>query len=107
MHHHCPEETMLIKNPSKTRNAAGTVVSAELECRTRNDRQTYLSITRAIANAQFVLADQELSRRLWQHVGDRELEVGRSLHLLYGGWDLDDNEEVQDADAQFLALAIY
>ena len=98
---------MVIQKPSQTRTPAATVVSAEMECRTRNDRQSYLSITRAIANAQFVLADQELSRRLWQDVGDRDLEVGRILHLLYGGWDLDNNEEVQDADAQFLALTLY
>ena len=95
---------MLIKNPSKTRNPAGTVVSAELECRTRNDRQTYLSITRAIANAQFVLADQELSRRLWQDVADRDLEVGRILHLLYGGWAFENDEDMLEADQQFLAL---
>ena len=98
---------MLIKKPSQTRTPAGAEVSAEMECRTRNDRQSYISITRAIANAQFVLADQELSRRLWQDVGDRDLEVGRILHLLYGGWDLDNSKEVQDADAQFLALATY
>ena len=95
---------MLIKKPSRSESTAGRSVSAEMECRIRNDRQSYIAITRAIENAQFVLADHELSRRLWQDVGDRDLEVGRILHLLYGGWDLNDNEEIQEADAQFLAL---
>ena len=95
---------MLIKKPSRNGSTAGRSVSAEMECRSRNDRQSYIAITRAIENAQFVLADHELSRRLWQDVSDRDLEVGRILHLLYGGWDLNDNEEIQKADAQFLAL---
>ena len=95
---------MLIKKQSRSGSTAGRSLSAGMECRSRNDRQSYIAITRAIENAQFVLADHELSRRLWQDVGDRDLEVGRILHLLYGGWDLNDNEEIRKADAQFLAL---
>ena len=95
---------MLFKKSSGSKSTAGRSVSAEMECRIRNDRQSYIAISRAIENAQFVLADHELSRRLWQDVGDRDLEVGRILHLLYGGWDLNDNEEIQEADAQFVAL---
>ena len=93
---------MLTNKPLRTRAAAA--VPAELESRTRNDRQSYVSMVRALANAQFVLADQELSRRLWQDVADRDLEVGRILHLLYGGWNLENDEEVMEADQAYLSL---
>ena len=95
---------MLINKPTRSRASAGQSVPAELECRTRNDRQSYIAMARAIANAQFVLADQELSRRLWQDVADRELDMSRILHLLYGGWDLSSDEEVGEADRAFLSL---
>ena len=74
------------------------------ECRTRNDRQSYFAITRELAKALFVLADSELSRRLWHDVADRDLELGRIIHLLYGGWNLENDEEMLEADKQFLAL---
>ena len=79
-------------------------MSDAAECRTRNDRQSYFAITRELAKALFVLADSELSRRLWQDVADRDLELGRILHLLYGGWNLENDEEMLEADKQFLAL---
>ncbi|KZR91388.1 hypothetical protein MITS9509_02324 [Synechococcus sp. MIT S9509] len=39
-------------------------VLAGVECRARNDRQTCFSMARKLVDAQFVLADQELTRRL-------------------------------------------
>ena len=95
---------MLINRPNQRPSATESVVSADVECRTRNDRQSYISIARSLAKAQFVLADAELSRRLWQEVADRDLEVARILHLLYGGWDLDNDDEATEADALFLTL---
>ena len=54
------------------------------EARSRNDRQAYIAITRDLAEAQFKLADDELSRRLWDDVGERELDVERaSLRLVF------------------------
>ena len=41
-------------------------VNAAAECRARNDRQSYFTISRALAHAQFELADAELTRRYWQ-----------------------------------------
>ena len=95
---------MLINRPNQRPSATESVVSADVECRTRNDRQSYISIARSLAQAQFVLADAELSRRLWQEVADRDLEVARILHLLYGGWDLNNDDEATEADALFLTL---
>lgn len=79
-------------------------VSDAAECRTRNDRQSYFAITRELAKALFILSDSELSRRLWQDVADRDLELGRILHLLYGCWNLENDEEMLEADKRFLAL---
>ena len=81
-------------------------VGAAMECRIRNDRQSYFALARELANAQFILADSELSCRLWQDVADRELDVARLLYLLYGGWDVEDDEEMLEADQQFLSLKV-
>ena len=81
-------------------------VGAAMECRIRNDRQSYFALARELAPAQFVLADSELSCRLWQDVADRKLDVSRLLHLLYGGWDVEDDEELLEADQQLLSLKV-
>ena len=81
-------------------------VGAAMECRIRNDRQSYFALARELAHAQFILADSELSCRLWQDVADRELDVARLLHLLYGGWDVEDDEEMLEADQHFLSLKV-
>ena len=81
-------------------------VGAAMECRIRNDRQSYFSLARDLAHAQFVLADAELSCRLWQDVADRDLDMARLLHLLYGGWDVEDEKEMLEADQQFLSLQV-
>ena len=78
-------------------------VGAAMASRIRNDRQSYFASARELAHAQLVLADSELSCRLWQDVADRELDVARLLHLLYGGWD---DEEMLEADQQFLSLKV-
>ena len=81
-------------------------VSAAEECRARNDRQSYFAITRELVRAQFELADMELSRRLWQDVADRDLEVGRILHLLYGCGCHQDEAEMVAIDETFLLMGV-
>ena len=81
-------------------------VGAAMECRIRNDRQSYFNVARGLANAQFVLADEELSCRLWQDIADRKMDLARMLHLLFGGWDLEDEKELLEADQQFQSLKI-
>ena len=39
-------------------------VGAAMECRIRNDRQSYFALARELAHAQFILSDSELSCRL-------------------------------------------
>ena len=82
-----------------------TVLAGE-ECRARNDRQTYFCISRELVEAQFVLADQELTRRLWQEVGDRNLEIGRIINLLYRCSSHEDESEMVEVDDAFLELTL-
>ena len=82
-----------------------TVLAGE-ECRARNDRQTYFCIARELVEAQFVLADQELTRRLWQEVGDRNLEIGRIINLLYRCSSHEDESEMVEVDDAFMQLKL-
>ena len=83
-----------------------TTAQPTAECRLRHDRQSYFAITRALVQAQFVLADGVLSQRLWQEVADRDLEVGRILNLLYSSCFQDDEAEMTALDDAFLALHV-
>ena len=74
-------------------------------CATRaqgiTSRDLYFSCARNLARAQFQLADEELSRRLWEDVAERELDVDRILNLMYGCWFQADREAMQEADAAY------
>lgn len=76
------------------------------ECRLRNDRQSYFSVVRDLVLAQFVLGDQELTTRLWKDVGDRDLDVGRIVNLLYRCSFHDDDEQMRQVDDAFLSLDV-
>ena len=82
-----------------------TVLAGE-ECRARNDRQTYFSLARELVTAQFVLADHELTRRLWQEVSDRNLDMGRIINLLYRCSSHEDENEMVEVDNAFLQLTV-
>ena len=47
------------------------------EDRLRNDRQSYVAMTRALEDAQLEWRDAELSSRLWEEVADRGMDRGR------------------------------
>ncbi len=66
------------------------------------EREIYFSSARNLANAQFQLADAELTQRLWEDVSDRDLDVDRVLNLMYGCWFHDDPEAMIDADEAYL-----
>ena len=68
-----------------------------------HEQELYFSSARNLARAQFQLADEELSRRLWQDVAERELDVDRILNLMYGCWFQEDREAMQEADAAYCA----
>jgi len=69
----------------------------------RQLQQTHFDAARRLAQAQFQLADAELSQRLWQDVADRDLDVDRIMHLLYGCWFQEDPAALRAADDDYQA----
>ena len=63
------------------------------EARIRNDRQAVFQIVRELVHAQFERGDKELTKRLWQDVADREIDLDRVINLMYTcSFHEDDNE---------------
>ena len=60
-----------------------------------NDRQIIFAIVRQLVRAQFELADEELTNRLWQDVLERGIEVQRVLDLMYKCSSYDDKEMME------------
>ena len=74
------------------------------EDRLRNDRQSYITMTRALVEAQLEWRNTELSSRLWKDVADRGMDRGRLLNLIYSVEAHHDDEALQNADAAYLQL---
>ena len=74
------------------------------ECRLRDDRQSYVSLSRQLVQAQFVLRDRELTNRLWHDVANRDMDLGRIINLLYCCSSPDDDEAMRWIDEGYLAL---
>ena len=53
------------------------------EARIRNDRQAVFQLVRELVQAQFDRTDQELTKRLWQDVADRKIDLDRVINLMY------------------------
>ena len=63
------------------------------EERIRNDRQAVFQLVRDLVQAQFDRGDEELTKRLWQDVADREIDLDRVINLMYTcSFHEDDNE---------------
>ncbi len=63
------------------------------ESRLRNDRQVVFQLVRDLVQAQFDRGDEELTKRLWQDVADREIDLDRVINLMYTcSFHEDDNE---------------
>ena len=80
------------------------VLNNQSEDRLRNDRQSYVAMTRALVDAQLEWRDAELSSRLWEEVADRDMDRGRLVHLLYSVEAHHDEEAMQNADMAYLQL---
>ena len=74
------------------------------ECRLRNDRQSYVALSRQLVQAQFVLRDRELTNRLWHDVANRDMDLGRIINLLYCCSSPEDDEAMRWIDEGYLAL---
>ena len=80
------------------------VVQSFDECRLRNDRQSYVALSRQLVQAQFVLGDRELTTRLWQDVTQRDMDLGRVINLLYCCSFPADDDAMRRIDEGYLAL---
>ncbi len=59
----------------------------------RNERQAVFQLVRDLVQAQFDRGDEELTKRLWQDVADREIDLDRVINLMYTcSFHEDDNE---------------
>ena len=51
--------------------------------RIRDDRQVVFHLVRDLVQAQFDRGDEELTKRLWQDVVDRNIDLDRVINLMY------------------------
>ena len=71
------------------------------ETRIRNDRQAVFQLVRDLVQAQFDLADEELTKRLWQDVADRKIDLDRVINLMYTCSFHEDDEEMTKVDETY------
>ena len=63
------------------------------EVKEKNDRQAVFQLVRDLVQAQFERGDKELTKRLWQDVADRNIDLDRVINLMYTcSFHEDDNE---------------
>ena len=71
------------------------------EARIRNDRQAVFQLIRDLVQAQFDRADEELTKRLWQDVADRKIDLDRVINLMYTCSFHEDDEEMTKVDETY------
>ncbi len=71
------------------------------EARIRNDRQAVFQLVRDLVQAQFTRGDEELTKRLWQDVADRKIDLDRVINLMYTCAFHDDDEEMTRVDETY------
>ena len=77
----------------KITGKACKVAEGMQEARIRNDRQVVFQLVRDLVQAQFDRGDEQLTKRLWQDVADRDIDLDRVINLMYTcSFHEDDNE---------------
>ena len=71
------------------------------ESRIRNDRQAVFQLVRDLVQAQFNRGDEELTKRLWQDVADREIDLDRVINLMYTCSFHEDDYEMTKVDETY------
>ena len=71
------------------------------EARIRNDRQAVFQLVRDLVQAQFDRGDKELTKRLWQDVADRDIDLDRVINLMYTCSFHEDDYEMTKVDETF------
>ncbi len=69
-----------------------------------SERQIIFDFTRQLTRAQFYLADEELTRRLWKEVGRLNLDLDRIINLMYGCVFHDDDQAMIETDLYYLSF---
>ena len=72
---------MVIKN--RLISKSSKIEAWTQEARIRNDRQAVFQLVRDLMQAQFDRGDEELTKRLWQDVADRDIDLDRVINLMY------------------------
>ena len=71
------------------------------EGRIRNDRQAVFQLVRDLVQAQFERGDEELTKRLWQDVADRDIDLDRVINLMYTCSFHEDDYEMTKVDETY------
>ncbi len=71
------------------------------EERIRNDRQAVFQLVRDLVLAQFDRGDLELTKRLWQDVADRDIDLDRVINLMYTCSFHEDDYEMTKVDETY------
>ena len=71
------------------------------ESRIRNDRQAVFQLVRDLVQAQFERGDEELTKRLWQDVADRNIDLERVINLMYTCSFHEDDNEMTKVDENY------
>ncbi len=71
------------------------------EAMIRNDRQAVFQLVRDLVQAQFERGDEELTKRLWQDVADRDIDLDRVINLMYTCSFHDDDNEMTSVDETY------
>ncbi len=71
------------------------------ESRLRNDRQVVFQLVRDLVQAQFDRGDEELTKRLWQDVADRDIDLDRVINLMYTCSFHEDDYEMTKVDETY------
>ena len=66
------------------------------------EQQLVLLLVRQLATAQFERAHAGMTQRLWDELAALEIDPERVIHLLYGGHDLQDRQQLQALDNLWL-----
>ena len=90
---------MNLKN--KFTSKSSEVQIGNQEARIRNDRQAVFHIVRDLVQAQFDRVDEELTKRLWQDVADRKIDLDRVINLMYTCSFHEDDEEMTKVDETY------
>ncbi len=83
-------------NPNLSEVNAGTD-----ESRLRNDRQAVFQLVRDLVQAQFDRGDEELTKRRWEDVADREIDLDRVINLMYTCSFHEDDYEMTKVDETY------